>query len=79
MIGIPNVEVSMSFETSSTCSTRGIDEIQQRWGRRKMMMYAATGQCLSYLLITILLRYNELAGYSGSKKVASASVAFFFT
>ncbi|MCJ1450454.1 hypothetical protein MMC28_000785 [Mycoblastus sanguinarius] len=56
----------------------GIPNVE-RWGRRKMMMYAATGQCLSYLLITILLRYNELAGYSGSKKVASASVAFFFT
>lgn len=44
-----------------------------------MMMYAATGQCLSYLLITILLRYNELQGYAASKQVAAASVAFFFT
>ena len=44
-----------------------------------MMMYAATGQFLSYLMITILLRYNELPGYSGSKQVAAASVAFFFT
>ena len=44
-----------------------------------MMMYASIGQAVSYLLITILLRYNELPGYSGSKQVASASVAFFFT
>ncbi|KAL8690822.1 MAG: hypothetical protein Q9218_003818 [Villophora microphyllina] len=66
LIGIPNVE---------------------RWGRRKMMMYAAgmlspapihPGQCFCYLMITILIRYNELPGYSGSKQVASASIAFFF-
>ena len=44
-----------------------------------MMIYASIGQALSYMLITILLRYNELPGYSGSKQVASASVAFFFT
>lgn len=56
----------------------GIPNVE-RWGRRKMMIYASIGQALSYLLITILLRYNELPGYSGSKQVASASVAFFFT
>lgn len=56
----------------------GIPNIE-RWGRRKMMIYASIGQALSYMLITILLRYNELPGYSGSKQVASASVAFFFT
>ena len=42
------------------------------------MMYAAAGQSFCYLIITVLLRYNELPGYSGSKEVASASVAFFF-
>lgn len=56
----------------------GIPNVE-RWGRRKMMIYASIGQALSYMLITILLRYNELPGYSGSKQVASASVAFFFT
>ncbi|CAF9931836.1 MAG: hypothetical protein ALECFALPRED_005104 [Alectoria fallacina] len=56
----------------------GIPNIE-RWGRRKMMIYASIGQALSYMLITILLRYNELPGYNGSKQVASASVAFFFT
>lgn len=44
-----------------------------------MLIYAATGQSLSYLLITILIRYNEMPGYAHSKQVASASVAFFFT
>ncbi|KAL8962994.1 MAG: hypothetical protein Q9193_000696 [Seirophora villosa] len=44
----------------------GIPNVE-RWGRRKMMMYAA-----------VLIRYNELPGYSGSRQVASASIAFFF-
>ena len=44
-----------------------------------MMMYAAAGQGTSYAIITALLRYNELDGYTHSKEVASASVAFFFT
>ncbi|KAL8629941.1 hypothetical protein Q9189_004378, partial [Teloschistes chrysophthalmus] len=55
----------------------GIPNVE-RWGRRKMMMYAAAGQCFCYLMITVLIRYNELPGYSGSKQVASASIAFFF-
>ncbi len=42
------------------------------------MMYAAAGQAFCYLIITVLLRYNELQGYAASKQVASASVAFFF-
>lgn len=50
----------------------------ERWGRRRLMMYAAAGQCLCYLLITILLRYNSLPGYAYQQEVASASVAFFF-
>ena len=50
----------------------------ERWGRRKLMMYGAAGQCFCYLIITVLLRYNEKAGYSASKEVASASIAFFF-
>ncbi|MCJ1232343.1 hypothetical protein MMC14_000295 [Varicellaria rhodocarpa] len=50
----------------------------ERWGRRRLMMYAAAGQCFCYLIITILIRYNELPGYAASKQVASGSVAFFF-
>ena len=74
MIGIPNVEVSDLAPCPAKCLS-----LEQRWGRRKMMIYASIGQALSYLLITILLQYNELPGYTGSKQVASASVAFFFT
>lgn len=55
----------------------GIPNVE-KWGRRKLMMYAAAGQAFCYLCITILLRYNELPGYAASKQVASASVAFFF-
>ena len=50
----------------------------ERWGRRKLMMYAAAGQCFCYLIITVLLRYTELPGYGATKEVAAASVAFFF-
>ena len=53
----------------------------ERWGRRRLMMYAAAGQAFCYLMITILIRYSEKSGYSGfdsGKEVAAASVAFFF-
>lgn len=55
----------------------GIPNVE-RWGRRKMLMYAAAGQCFCYLIITILLRFNEKPGYPHATQVASASVAFFF-
>ncbi|KAE9976735.1 hypothetical protein EG328_002450 [Venturia inaequalis] len=55
----------------------GIPNVE-RWGRRKMMMYAAAGQFFCYLIITILLYYNEKPGYAGAGKVAEASIAFFF-
>ena len=55
----------------------GIPNVE-RWGRRKLMMYAAAGQCFCYLIITVLLRYTELPGYGATKEVAAASVAFFF-
>ncbi|KAL0258638.1 hypothetical protein SLS55_006135 [Diplodia seriata] len=54
----------------------GIPNVE-RWGRRKMMIYAAAGQCMCYLFITICLRYAQ-PQYSTSKQWASASVAFFF-
>ena len=50
----------------------------ERWGRRKMLMYAAAGQCFCYLIITVLLRYNEKPGYAAKDEVAKGSVAFFF-
>ncbi|THW11565.1 general substrate transporter [Aureobasidium pullulans] len=50
----------------------------EKWGRRNMMIYASLGQGCCYLLITILLRFNEMDGYAHKNEVASASIAFFF-
>ena len=57
----------------------GIPNVE-RWGRRKMMMYAAAGQCLCYTVITVCIRYNELDSLTAEtrKQWASASIAFFF-
>ena len=77
LIGIPNVEVRIHSPGFHLEYRRRSNSLQ-RWGRRKMIMYAAAGQCFCYMIITILLRYNELPGYAASKQVASASVAFFF-
>ncbi|KAF7189657.1 Sugar transporter STL1, partial [Pseudocercospora fuligena] len=49
----------------------GIPNVE-RWGRRKMLMYAAAGQCFCYLIITVLLRYASLPGYGAQREVASA-------
>ena len=43
----------------------------ERWGRRKMLMFAAAGQCFCYLIITVLLRFNEMPGYAHKDQVAS--------
>ncbi|KAF2254942.1 general substrate transporter [Trematosphaeria pertusa] len=57
----------------------GIPNVE-RWGRRKMMMYAAAGQCFCYIIITICIRYNELDSLSTAtkEKWAEGSIAFFF-
>jgi len=55
----------------------GIPNVE-RWGRRKMLMYAAAGQGFCYLMITILLGLTETDGFGAKQQVASASVAFFF-
>lgn len=55
----------------------GIPNVE-RWGRRKMLMYAAAGQCFCYLMITILLALADKPGMASADKFASASVAFFF-
>jgi hypothetical protein len=54
----------------------GIPNVE-KWGRRKMLMFAAAGQCFCYTIITALIRYSEKPGYSAQHEVASASVAFF--
>ncbi|KAF2110201.1 general substrate transporter [Lophiotrema nucula] len=60
-------------------STIGIPNVE-RWGRRKMMMYAAAGQCFCYIIITICIRYTELDSIAEAtqEQWAKASIAFFF-
>ncbi|KAH7413950.1 general substrate transporter [Phaeosphaeria sp. MPI-PUGE-AT-0046c] len=57
----------------------GIPNVE-RWGRRKMMMYAAAGQFFCYCIITICIRYNELDSLplSTRESWAKGSIAFFF-
>ncbi|CEL05242.1 hypothetical protein ASPCAL06360 [Aspergillus calidoustus] len=55
----------------------GIRQVD-KWGRRNTLIFGAMVQCFCYIIITSLLRYNELPGYPNSQQVASASVAFFF-
>lgn len=50
----------------------------ERWGRRKLLMYAAAGQGFCYLMITILLNLSDGSIGDAKKKLATASVAFFF-
>lgn len=50
----------------------------ERWGRRRLLIFGASGQFACYMLITILIRFNEKAGYAHQTEVAKASVAFFF-
>ncbi|KOS37204.1 hypothetical protein ACN38_g12011 [Penicillium nordicum] len=55
----------------------GIPNVE-RWGRRMLMIFGATGMCFCYVFITALIRYNEMPEYPHRHDVASASVAFFF-
>ncbi|KAF6841018.1 sugar transporter [Colletotrichum musicola] len=57
----------------------GIPNVE-KWGRRKMMMYAAFGQFVCYAVITICIRYTEYPGLSPATQSqwAKASIAFFF-
>ena len=52
-------------------------QLIERWGRRGLMLLSTSGQLLSFLAITILLRYSA-ASDAESPKTASASIAFFF-
>ncbi|KAE8154076.1 general substrate transporter [Aspergillus avenaceus] len=65
---------SVSYLIASTLAIPKID----RWGRRKLMIWCALGQGVCYLLITVLLRFNEKPDYPHQKEVAAAAVAFFF-
>ena len=51
-----------------------------RWGRRRLMIYGAAGQCCSWLLITVFLKaFGGAALYSlHERQLAGAAVFFFF-
>ena len=65
---------SVSYLLAGTVAIPNIE----RWGRRSLFMTCAFGQGICYLLITVLLAFNEREGYLYKTQVASASVAFFF-
>lgn len=48
----------------------------ESWGRRGLMILSTAGQGLSFLIITVLLRYGSPP--DGDRKMAEASIAFFF-
>lgn len=52
----------------------------ERWGRRRLMMYGALGQCCCWLAITLLLNSASTAGPLSPRqqKLGSAAVFFFF-
>ena len=51
----------------------------ERWGRRRLMMYGALGQCCCWLAITLLLDSTSAVGLSTrQQQLGSASVLFFF-
>ncbi|KAE8370158.1 major facilitator superfamily domain-containing protein [Aspergillus caelatus] len=50
----------------------------ERFGRRQILMICSLGHGICYLLITVLICFNEMEEYGSKQKVASASVAFFF-
>lgn len=52
----------------------------ERWGRRRLMMYGALGQCCCWLAITLLLDAASTAALLSSKQqqLSSAAVLFFF-
>ncbi|KAF4549817.1 Sugar (and other) transporter-like protein 18 [Elsinoe fawcettii] len=80
-VGLENSQARLLAACNSVSyllfSLIGIPNVE-RWGRRKMMMYAAAGQCFCYLIITVCIRYTELPGYIHEREIAKASIAFFF-
>lgn len=52
----------------------------ERWGRRRLMMYGALGQCCCWLAITLLLDSASTAALLSSRQqqLGSAAVLFFF-
>lgn len=52
----------------------------ERWGRRRLMIYGAIGQCCCWLLITVLLNSASKAvlGSTYQQQLTKAAVLFFF-
>lgn len=52
----------------------------ERWGRRRLLMYGALGQCCCWLAITLLLDFSSKAGILSTHKqqLGCAAVLFFF-
>lgn len=50
--------------------------VVERWGRRGLMLVSTFGQFLTFLIITVLLRFAETA--EDGDKYGTASIAFFF-
>ncbi|KAJ9151858.1 general substrate transporter [Pleurostoma richardsiae] len=48
----------------------------EKWGRRRLMLISTFGQFVSFLVITILLRFS--GNSSNGKTIATASIPFFF-
>ena len=66
--------------TTYFCSTFVGLALIERWGRRRLMIYGAFGQCCCWLAITILLDPSSTAGNLAAHKqqLGSAAVFFFF-
>lgn len=87
---LPTVLISAGFDNKMARLLAAVNSVSyllfsligipnvERWGRRKMLMYAAAGQCFCYLCITILLKYAGPVETPSQTKLAEASVAFFF-
>ncbi|KAL8339115.1 hypothetical protein RB598_007432 [Gaeumannomyces tritici] len=57
----------------------GAVTLVEKWGRRGLMMLSTAGQLVSFLAITILLRFAERGEEDGSGRgPATASIFFFF-
>lgn len=78
-VGLPNQLARLLTAINSVVYlifTAASVPLVERWGRRGLMLLSTAGQGLSFLVITILLRYGSPP--DGDRKVAEASIAFFF-
>lgn len=50
----------------------------EKWGRRNLMMWGATGQCCCWLTITVLLSFASETAPQKAKSLGIAATLFFF-